>query len=384
MESGLKVLLLSSDDKSVRVLRRVLSEIDVDVEHCGHADEAVQKITRNRFEAVIVDCATPRIASSVLKATRSSPANKRAVAVAILEDQPTSESQNALKHAFEMGAHFVLFKPISLEKTRASFRAVRALMKRERRRHARIPINIPVQVEIASGEGQMKLSTADVGENGLALKVQSRKLPPSFQLRFTLPGASQGIAVGGEVAWEGNQVAGVRFCDVDIETADQLKRWIEAQLAGTDADEIPVSCKLTDLSLNACYLQTESPFPMRTRLQLLMKVGELQLQAEGLVRIMHPGSGMGVEFTQNTPTQRAKVEEFIHTLVDSAGAVPDLQVKPDAIDNSPGAFFSGNNQAELEDPLLSLFHDHADAPADAFVAELQKQRGGPAEAGMRV
>jgi len=379
VESGLKCLLLSTDDKAVRVLRRVLSEIDVEVEHCSQADDAVQKITRNRFEAVIVDCATPRIASSVLKGTRSSPANKRAVAVAVLEDQPTNDNQNALKHAFEMGAHFVLFKPISLEKTRASFRAVRALMKRERRRHARIPINIPVRIEIEDGEGQMQLSTADVGENGLALKVQSRKLPPSFQLHFTLPGTSQTVAVRGEVAWEGNQLAGVRFCDVDIEIADQLKRWIEIQIAGADADEIPVSCKLTDLSLNACYLQTESPFPVRTRLQLLMKVGELQLQAEGLVRIMHPGSGMGVEFTQHTPTQRARVEELIHTLVNTAGAIPELQVKPDAIDNSASAFSTWQLPAEVEDPLLSLFHDHADTPADAFVAELQKQRA-PAEA----
>jgi len=209
--------------------------------------------------------------------------------------------------------------------------------------------------------------------------VQSRKLPPSFQLHFTLPGTSQTVAVRGEVAWEGNQLAGVRFCDVDIEIADQLKRWIEIQIAGADADEIPVSCKLTDLSLNACYLQTESPFPVRTRLQLLMKVGELQLQAEGLVRIIHPGSGMGVEFTQHTPTQRARVEEFIHTLVNTAGAIPELQVKPDAIDNSASAFSTWQLAAEVEDPLLSLFHDHADTPADAFVAELQKQRA-PAEA----
>lgn len=371
--------MLSADDKAVRVLRRVLSEIDVEVEHCSQADDAVQKITRQRFEAVIVDCSTARIASSVLKATRSSPANKRAVAVAVLEDLPTSDSQNALKHAFEMGAHFVLFKPISLEKTRSSFRAVRALMKRERRRHARIPINTPVQIEIDATEGRrLTLQTADIGENGLALKLQNRKLPASFPLEFTLPGTQQLIAARGEVAWEGNQVAGVRFCDLDIETADRLKRWIEAQLAGSDADDPTVSCKLTDLSLNACYLQTESPFPIRTRLQLVMKVGELQLQAEGLVRIMHPGSGMGVEFTQNTPTQRAKVEEFIHTLVNTAGATPELQVKPDSIENSSAETSAGQKPAEGEDPLLSLFHDHADSPADAFAAYLQKQRGAPA------
>jgi hypothetical protein len=301
------------------------------------------------------------------------------VTVGLLEDLPTTDTQNALKSAFEMGAHFVLFKPISLERARSSFRAVRALMKRERRRHARLPIHVPVEIELDGQKGRFQASTIDLGENGMAINARHRKLPASFLWQFTLPGASSTVTGRGEVAWEGNQIVGVRFRDLDSEVALQLKSWIERQLASADADEIPVTCKLTDLSLNACYLQTESPFPVRTRLQLLMKVGDLELQAEGLVRIMHPGEGMGVEFTQHTPAQRAKVEEFIQTLINTTGAVPDLQVKPDAIDNSAGAFTSWQNPAEPNDPLLSLFHAQAEAPADEFLAELRKQRGAPAE-----
>jgi len=74
------------------------------------------------------------VAARVLKGTRSAPANKRAIAVAIID------SQIALKGASELGAHFVLFKPISLERTKASFRSVRALMKRERRRQTIIDL----------------------------------------------------------------------------------------------------------------------------------------------------------------------------------------------------------------------------------------------------
>lgn len=377
MESGLQCLLLSADDKSVRVLRRVLSEIDVDVEHCSEADAALQKITRRRFEALIVDCANPQVAAAVLKGARSAPANKRAVMVAVLEDQSAAEGQVALKHAFEMGAHFVLFKPISLERTRASFRAVRALMKRERRRHARIPINVPVEIEVEGSHGRFWVNTVDLGENGMAVKVQQRKLPGAFQWHITLPGTDQKISGSGEVAWEGDQIAGARFYDLDSETAAQLKRWIARQLAG-DADEVSVSSKLTDLSLNACYLETESPFPVRTRLQLLMKVGDLELQVEGLVRVMHSGTGMGVEFTRKTPAQQSKVEQFIQTLINTSGAIPDLQVQPDTIDNSEEAFAWPENLAE-PDPLLTLFHERADAPADEFLVELRKQRGAPAE-----
>src|ERR1700687_1520533 len=52
---SLKSLLLSSDEKTVRVLRRVLSDLEIDAEHCTSADEAIRRITRQRFEAIIAD-----------------------------------------------------------------------------------------------------------------------------------------------------------------------------------------------------------------------------------------------------------------------------------------------------------------------------------------
>src|SRR6266702_8801706 len=369
MEPGLQSLLLCTDEAVVRVLRRVLSELEIAVEHCQDADAAVQKLTRQRFEAVIIDCSVREIAARILKGTRSAPANKRAIAVAIID------SQSALKGAFELGAHFVLFKPISLERTKSSFRAVRALMKRERRRHARIPIEIPVELGLESGSVPVRTVTADLGENGMAIKGKHAKLPPSFRVKFTLPGSNTEVECRGEVAWEGNRVQGIRFRDLSSEASEQLKSWIGRQLMGGDADEPPVSTKLTDLSLSACYLQTESPFPLRTRLQLTMKAGALAIQVEGIVRVMHPGVGMGVEFTQHTSAQKARVEDLIQTLVNTTGAVPELQVRPDAIDNSSAAFSSEPIEGDHRDPLLSLFRTKTELPAETFQAELRKQRG---------
>ncbi len=352
--------------------------MEVAVEHCSDPDSATRLLTRQRFEAVIVDCSVPEIAGKVLSGTRNAPAIRGAITVAILESATASDSQAALKRAFAMGSHFVLFKPISIERTRASFRAVRALMKRERRRHARIPIEIPV--EIQSESSPLHANTLDLGENGMAVNTRGRRLPPSFQVTFTLPATGVRVECRGEVAWEGGQVLGIRFCDVTVETKDQLKQWVARQLLGADAEELPVSCRLTDLSPSACYLQTESPFPVRTRLQMSMKVGDLVVETEGIVRLMHPGTGMGVEFTKNTSVQKARVEDFIRTLVSTAGAVPDIEVKPDTIDNSSDAYSFWQLPDERIDPLLSLFRTKTDLPPDIFQLELQKQRGTPAEA----
>ena len=55
-------------------------------------------------------------------------------------------------------------------------------------------------------------------------------------------------------------------------------------------------CKLTDLSLGGCYVQTESPFPQSSAVDLCLRAPAMEIHAEGLVRVMHPGQGMGIEF----------------------------------------------------------------------------------------
>jgi DNA-binding response OmpR family regulator len=363
----LESLLLCSDDSVVRVLRRVLTDLEIGVEHCTDIDSAIQKLTRQRFEAVIVDCTTKEIAAKILKGAHSAPANKRAIAVAIID------GQSALKSAFELGAHFVLFKPISLERTKASFRSVRALMKRERRRHSRIPVELSVKLHSQNPPRTIELVTADLSENGIAIKSRS-KLPATFRVRFTLPGVVNEIDCRGEVAWQGNDLQGIRFCDLPDDQSSRIKSWIFRHLQGGDADDPPVNCRLTDLSLNACYLETESPFPIRTRLQIVMKVRDMEIPVEGMVRVMHPGAGIGVQFTRQNAEEKKRVEAFIHTLVNNEGAVPEIEVRPDAIDNSPTAFSAAHIDAE-HDPLLSLFHVGNELPPDEFHAELRKQRG---------
>ena len=82
---SLQALVLCSDDKIIRVLRRVLSDLEIGVELCTDADSSVRKLTRRRFEAVVVDCNDEDMAAQVLKSVRSAPCNKRSIAVAMID-----------------------------------------------------------------------------------------------------------------------------------------------------------------------------------------------------------------------------------------------------------------------------------------------------------
>jgi hypothetical protein len=109
---------------------------------CASADAALRRLTRQRFETIIADCSDDG-ASDLLRSARSAPCNKQAVAVAIVEPIV------GLKAIFDVGAHFVLYKPVSSERAKSSFRAARALMKSERRRNARVAVQLPVSCAIS-------------------------------------------------------------------------------------------------------------------------------------------------------------------------------------------------------------------------------------------
>lgn len=370
---NLQALVLCSDDKIVRVLRRVLNDLEIAVEHCDDTDVAVQKLSRRRFEAVIVDCDDPEIASQILKAARSAPSNKKAVAVALIN------GQSDVRSAFELGAHFVLYKPISAERAKSSFRAARALMKCERRRASRIPVEMPVMYSYAkNGPGGTveRTVSSDLSEDGIGVRLARRHRDQGpMHLQFKLPGSNRLIEAEAELAWENpNGQAGIRFLDLPPQTRQALKAWLKANSPDSEEQDPPAHCKLTDLSLGGCYLETPSPFPVRARVELSMRVGELEVHASGLVRVMHPDVGMGVVFIQKTDEQRQQVEKFIQALMDSNGVIPELLVEPDGLEPPGSPLTRETAVSENEDPLLDLFYNKSHLPTMEFIKELRKQR----------
>ena len=380
---NLKSLLLSSDEKTVRVLRRVLSDLEIDVEHCSAVDHAIRQITRQRFEAIIVDGTSAEDARNVFQGAKAAPVNKRALGIVLVE------SPVGLKGGFEMGAHFVLHKPLAVERAKASFRAVRALMKRERRLQMRIAVQIPVECH---GAGHYKAKTLDLCEGGMAIQFSGRAAKEkSLRFSLDLPGMNEKLELHGELAWEGNGTeAGVRFKDVTEKQRNTLRLWLNSQLPEPEPDDPPVNCRLTDLSLGGCYLTTSSPFPRGTRVVLSIKTADFQVRTGGVVLVAHPEFGMGVEFLQTTTEERDQALRMIATLRANGDKSPELQVEPDGLetsmpDDGVEMFQSSADQASTaqasatevpgnEDALVDLFRQKFQMPVDTFLQQMREQR----------
>ena len=368
---SLKSLVLCSDEKIVRVLRRVLGDLEIDVELCADSDSALRKLTRQRFEAIIVDVMDDG-ATEVLRSARTAPCNKQAVAVAIVE--PII----GLKAVFEIGAHFVLYKPVSIERAKTSFRAARALMKSERRRNARVAVQIPVVLRSTGVGSNMKVTTVDLSEGGMAVSLPNRRRPNGrWQIAFTLPGTETALELPAEFAWEGlRDQAGLRFRDISPEATRQLQEWLKQNSPEVEQDDPPIRCQLTDLSLGGCYLEISSPFPASSRVTLSMRAGTVEVRAQGVVRVMHPEKGMGVEFTQATPEHRAAVEKFLEVLNENRSLMPELLVEPQGLESESTA---QKPSEDVDDPLLHLFYGES-LTAEQFHEAMRKQRANPPEA----
>ena len=364
-------LLVCNDEQATDVLTSVLAGFGLGVQCCGYPD-ALRRLAEQKFDAVIVDHDDPHSAALILQNTHQASGGGNTVTVALLEDK------TKVRQVFSVGANFVIYKPISQVQAEASLRAAIALLKRERRRSFRVPVQLPVKLRVED-DAEMEGILLDLSEDGLdVLAAKPLSSATKVSARFILPDQNDEIEVRGEVAWANpNGESGVRCTDITDTLRQSLRKWVVANAADRlPEDPEPVSeCRLSDLSLGGCYIETESPFPERSGVILSLKAAGLEVQAEGLVRVMHPEFGMGIEFASGTAEQREQVENFINFLTGRPGTVPRLLITPKALAAGNAEDYPGDHgSVEPEDLLLDLLHRADSLSQEEFLRELRQQR----------
>src|SRR5215470_16852367 len=366
-----RALLVTKDDQAADIVAPVLADLGLAVERCGYTD-AVCLVSEQKFQAVLVDYDDPHSAAVIFENISNSAFDNHPVKVALLRDR------NKVRPVFGAGANFVLYKPVAHEQAVGTLRAATAVMKRERRNAFRVPIQVGVKLRLENPDGmpEMEGILLDISEIGMDV-LAPQPLYPSARLRarFLLPNSPSEFEVSGDVAWANpNGESGVRLADTPDSLRAALHNWLIENCKEIAPEEPqPVGdCQLTDLSLGGCYIETASPFPKHTHILLILRAEGVELQAHGLVRVMHPSHGMGVEFATRNDTQRQQTESFIHFLVAHPGVQPQLLVSPQGIGADRESLCVQSD--EQEDPLLDLIRNHEAFSEEMFLQALRSQR----------
>jgi len=73
----------------------------------------------------------------------------------------------------------------------------------------------------------------------------------------------------------------------------------------------------SDLSLGGCFVCTSRPMAINSRTRITLKRKDLQVEAFGIVRIVKPRIGMGIEFVDVDAASEAVMARWIEQLRNS-------------------------------------------------------------------
>jgi len=221
----LKALLLTRDQEVLRVIRRVLETVTIDLETVTSTDAARQTIGRRKFDAVLVDCDDVQSGCDVIRELRKGKSNAKAIVFAITNRITT------IRDAFTIGSNFVLEKPISVERAARSLRAAHGLILRERRRYHRHQLHATAYVTYGSLR-DVPVPLSNISEGGMAIGAsRTPDMKGAIHLRFQLPGSSRSLEAKGEFIGNGNSGhVGIRFTSVPPATKSELDAWLLRQL----------------------------------------------------------------------------------------------------------------------------------------------------------
>jgi CheY-like chemotaxis protein len=378
----LRALVVCPDQDSADLLTLILSEVGMAFEHTPSISRGLELLDSQHFHAIVFDYRADQSSEEFFARLRQSAKNRASLLIAIVDNEFNA------RPVFGLGANFVLYRPLSPERTRISLRAARSLMRRERRRAPRSPVGSTANVAYP-GVPELNAVLTDLSDGGTLIHTANR-LPPSCKVyfEFELPGQQQQVRLSGEVAWQdASGRTGIRFLDVPQSSRRLMQTWLQqnnnahpatappaqppaSSFSATQAfaapsrprrekkpepkdptlvsnagnrrgehrfacklgaeiyrlgSNVPNRCILSDISEGGCYVEMPTPLSGQSGVEILVRTADTKLRITGQVLATHPGFGMGVRFMFRDSAEREEVLRLLAIL--SAGPSLDEQLR---------------------------------------------------------
>jgi len=233
-----EALLLTHDPHAARMLKRVFDSFAIPVKNTHTASDARALLLRNKIDAALIDCDVAE-ATALITELRGGRANRTSVVFAL-----TSASMSQ-KEAFELGASFVLPKPISVDLAMRAVRASHGLILRERRRYFRHEVRATASISY----GEVREIAADIiniSEGGALLALHRRpEMKGNLTFRLNLPGMREQFKAAAEFVWDSNpgERTAVRFCSYSGCSKENLEQWLAKLLEESSTPRLVASAR---------------------------------------------------------------------------------------------------------------------------------------------
>lgn len=362
----LRALVVCPDQDSTSLSELILSEMGMSAEHTSSISRGLEFLDNQHFDAIVLDYRADEASEEFLARLRRSAKNRDSLLVAVVD------SEFNARLVFVLGASFVLYRPLSSERTRISLRAARSLTRRERRRAPRTPVGSAASIAYP-GTPEINTVLANLSEGGTSIHTSNR-IPSACKVyfEFALPGQPKLIRLAGEVAWQdASGRTGIRFSDVPQTSRRLMQSWLEQNstrsatgvpdevVVDKSSGELPVAsrrekgptsksaalvsnagnrrgerrfacklgaevysagtgipnrCTLSDISEGGCYVEMPTPISGEAGVEILLRTTDTKFKIRGEVLSTHPGFGMGVRFLLHDSAEREEILRLLGVL----------------------------------------------------------------------
>jgi DNA-binding response OmpR family regulator len=225
---GLQCLVVTRDPNLLGHIKTNLSEHGASLDLRQDSLSAIELASRRHWDGLVIDCDDVPGGAEAITQVRNSRSNKQTLIVAVVNGSTSVDA------ALDLGANFVLCKPVQETRLRSVLHAALPKMEREHRRYFRYETDLLVRLRNHDGHtfpARMK----NVSQGGLAIKpVDPARFEGVINVEFEVPSVEpQVFHARADVVWSDAFATGLRFLYVEKDSGVALQAWLnslEAQL----------------------------------------------------------------------------------------------------------------------------------------------------------
>ena len=219
---GIRAFIVGTDPEMISVFSALLHEKGIETEKCFRESAALERLSSRKFEVLVLDFDRAPECGQILKHLPSP--NKKAVVIAVMSD--TAE----MDRAAELGASFVIGRPLNLSKIREFLRSAYGRMLRDSQGYFRFAVQLPVLVRTASGV-VLACTTLNVSQSGIAVMTPSSfSAGDEVEINFDIPGTHTRLRAPGNIIWDDKHgKAGIHFRCEDTAVQARYFAWLHDQ-----------------------------------------------------------------------------------------------------------------------------------------------------------
>lgn len=219
---ALQCLLVTRDPSLLNQIREGFAHYGASLDLRQDSTSALELTSRRHWDGIVIDCDRSSNWMEVIRQVRDGGSNRQTPIFAVVNGAGVSA-------AVDLGATFVLSKPLQEARLRDLLDVAVPKMEREHRRYFRYTVDIPASCQTYDGEiltGTMK----NISEGGLSIRLTAmRRLEGIVVVEFEIPKIEpQTFHAKAEVVWSDSSATGLRFLYVDNENRAALQGWLSA------------------------------------------------------------------------------------------------------------------------------------------------------------